>query len=156
MLFWTALSLALSLRLALARSGVESSKLVEPGFQFLTNPSSIAHAGHDCPGAAAGQVGGKAGEEGGAHGSTSTTCGGRSQALGDSTEPVLDTEPRRPRSALPRPAPSRPSGLDSGERYLREECLSFLTFEKFLTRKGVRRLEWPHKEGESPKPGLEP
>lgn len=103
MLFWTALSLALSLWLALARSGVESSKLVEPGFQFLTNPSATAHAGHDCLGAAAGQVGGKAGEEGGAHGSTTATCGGRSQALGDSTEPVLDTE--RGGHGLPRPAP---------------------------------------------------
>lgn len=78
--------------------------MVEPGFQFLTNPSAAAHAGHDCPGAAAGRVGGKAGEESGAHGSTSATCGGRSQALGDSTEPVLDTA-RRPQSAPSRPAP---------------------------------------------------
>lgn len=106
MLFWTALSLALSLRLALARSGVESSKLVEPGFQFLTNPSATAHAGHDCPGAAAGQVGGKAGEEGGAHGSTSATCGGRSQARSVTQLSRCSTQSVE---AMVCPAPPRPA-----------------------------------------------
>lgn len=54
---------------------------------------------------------GRPGERVGHTAAPLATCGGRSQALGDSTEPALDIE--RGGHGLPRPVPPRPSGLDS-------------------------------------------
>lgn len=80
MLFWTALSMALSLRLALARSGVERGKCGETWIPVPHSPSAAAHAGHELSRCSR-RTSRKAGGAGGAHASTSATCSGRSKAF---------------------------------------------------------------------------
>lgn len=81
MLFWAALSMALSLRLALAQSDLERGKCGEKRIPVPQVHRLLPTRVMNCPGAAAGRVGGKAGEAGGAHASTSATCGGRSKTF---------------------------------------------------------------------------
>lgn len=111
MLFWTAFSMALSLRLALARSSIERGKCGETRIPILHSRSAAAHAGHElsrCSRRTSRWEG--RGSGWGTRQHLSHLRWALGDILGDSTELELDLERLRLRSPpLHPPPPSRPT-----------------------------------------------